>query len=67
MKEIIAGLIPLFEEAKQKNEFDFIFTLINYTQIGAKELSSNLHEWFEVIDFYKEQFNSLLGSLSTQN
>jgi len=53
MKETIAEITALFEEAKQKREFDFVLTLINYKGIGAKELSTNLHEWFESIEFYK--------------
>lgn len=53
MKETLSELTTLFEEAKQKGEFEFVQTLINYTGIGAKELSTNLHEWFQAIEFYK--------------
>jgi hypothetical protein len=41
MKDTISELGTLFEEAKQRNEFEFVQTLINYTGIGAKELSTN--------------------------
>lgn len=53
MEETLSDLTTLFEEAKQKREFEFVQTLINYTGMGAKELSTNLHEWFEAIEFYK--------------
>lgn len=56
MKETLSELTTLFEEAKQKREFEFVQTLINYRGIGAKELSTNLYEWFEAIEFYKELF-----------
>lgn len=43
MKEILNDLTALFEEAKQRKEFDFVLTLINYTQIGSKvEISDKL-------------------------
>lgn len=58
MKDTISELTTLFEEAKQKREFEFVQTLINYTGMGAKELSTNLHEWFDSIEFYKELYNS---------
>ena len=53
MKETLNDLTTLFDEAKQKREFEFVLTLINYTGMGAKELSTNLHEWFDAIEFYK--------------
>ena len=53
MKDVLNDLTTLFDEAKAKREFEFIQTLINYTGMGAKELSTNLHEWFEAIEFYK--------------
>ncbi len=58
MKDTIAEIYSLFEEAKQSREFDFVLTLINYKGIGAKELSTNLHEWFNAIEFYKELYYS---------
>ena len=53
MNEALNDLTTLFDEAKQKREFEFVQTLINQTGMGAKELSTNLHEWFEAIEFYK--------------
>ena len=59
MKEAIDEIISLFDEAKRRSEFDFVLTLINYKQIGDRELASNLHEWFEAIEFYISLYNSL--------
>lgn len=56
MEEAINDLKTLFDEAKHKREFDFVLTIINYTGMGAKELSTNLHEWFDAIEFYKELY-----------
>jgi hypothetical protein len=58
MKETIEELTALFDEAKARIEFEFVQTLINYRGIGTKELSTNLHEWFDAIDFYKELYHS---------
>lgn len=58
MKDTITDLTTLFEEAKQSREFEFVQTLINYTGMGAKELSTNLHEWFDAIEFYKGLYYS---------
>ncbi|MBS1758475.1 MAG: hypothetical protein JST23_00005 [Bacteroidetes bacterium] len=56
MEDTINNLTTLFEEAKQNVEFEFVQILINYKSIGAKELSSNLHEWFDAIEFYKRLY-----------
>jgi hypothetical protein len=66
MDKVIQDLTTLFDEAKQKSEFDFILTLINYTGMGSKELSTNLHEWFEAIEFYKELYNKYTGKEKTR-
>lgn len=58
MKETINDLTILFDEAKQRNEFEFIQTLINYRGVGVKELSTNLNEWFDSIEFYKKMYYS---------
>lgn len=58
MKDTITDLTTLFEEAKQSREFEFVQTLINYTGMGAKELSTNLNEWFDAIEFYKGLYYS---------
>ncbi len=56
MKDTLNELTTLFDEAKQKREFEFVQSLINYRGMGAKELSTNLHEWFNAIEFYKELY-----------
>lgn len=61
MENTISELKELFDEAKAKNEFQFVLTLINYTGMGAKELSTNLHEWFDAIEFYKNLYNEKSG------
>jgi len=66
MDEVIKELISLFDEAKEKSEFDFVLTLINYTGMGEKELSTNLHEWFKAIEFYKSLYRSLTGKEKTR-
>jgi len=58
MKDTLSELTSLFDEAKQSREFEFVQTLINYRGIGVKELSTNLHEWFSAIEFYKQLYNS---------
>jgi len=59
MKEVLSELEDLFVKAKQTNEFEFILTLINYKSIGAMDSTSNLHEWFDSIEFYKALYNGL--------
>lgn len=66
MEETIAEIKTLFDEAKDSIEFEFIQTLINYTGMGTKELSSNLQEWFDAIEFYKELYNSKTGKEKTR-
>lgn len=59
-------LEQLFKEAKQKSEFEFVLTLINYQGMGTKKLTTNLHEWFEAIEFYKKLYNSNIGKNKTR-
>jgi len=59
-------LNQLFEEAKNKNEFEFVLTLINYRGMGTKKLTTNLNEWFEAIEFYKELYHSNIGKKKTR-
>ncbi|MBE9466986.1 MAG: hypothetical protein IMY72_01540 [Bacteroidetes bacterium] len=66
MKDTLTDLTTLFDEAQKSIEFEFIQTLINYTGIGAKELSTNLHEWFEAIEFYKGLYYSLSNKEKTR-
>jgi hypothetical protein len=66
MNDTILELKSLFEDAKKTSEFEFIMTLINYRSMGAKEEASNLHEWFEAIEFYKKLFYELNGNEKTR-
>lgn len=66
MQKTISEITILFEEAKARIEFEFIQTLINYTGMGTKELSTNLHEWFDSIEFYRELYNSKTGKEKTR-
>lgn len=59
MDKVLNDIKTLFDEARQRSEFDFVLTLINYTGMGVKELSTNLHEWFDAIEFYKQLYKSL--------
>jgi len=43
----------LFNQAKEKDEFEFICTLINYKGMGTVQNTSNLYEWFQSIDYYQ--------------
>jgi len=66
MKEAINDLATLFDEAKQKSEFDFVLTLMNYRGMGTHKLMSNLYEWFDAIEFYKALYNSQMGKEKTR-
>ena len=66
MKETLKELTTLFEEAKERVEFEFVQTLINYRGMGSKELSTNLHEWFEAIEFYKRLYTELTQKEKTR-
>lgn len=46
----------LFNDAKAKDEFEFICTLINYKGMGSQFSRSNHHEWFNAILFYEKLF-----------
>ncbi len=48
----------LFREAKERDEFEFICTLINYKGLGSKLSASNLPEWFEAIDSYVRLYSA---------
>lgn len=48
----------LFNKAKEKDEFEFICTLINYKGLGSKYSNSNLYEWFDAIPFYEGLFDA---------
>lgn len=46
----------LFLNAMEKDEFEFICTLLNYRGLGTRKSNSNLHEWFDSISFYKKLY-----------
>ena len=66
MVNVLSDLKTLFDEAKQKSEFDFVLTLINYRGMGTHKLTTNLYEWFEAIEFYKRLYNSSIGKEKTR-
>ncbi len=43
----------LFTQAREKDEFEFICTLINFKGMGTVQNTSNLFEWFQSIDYYQ--------------
>jgi hypothetical protein len=59
IENVLEDLTTLFDEAKQRSEFNFVLTLLNFTGMALKELSSNLHGWFDAIEFYKGIFRLL--------
>src|SRR5436305_1702021 len=58
MEKIIDDVKVLFEEAKRRSEFDFVLTLINYRGMGTRRTVTNLYEWFDAIEFYKNLYNT---------
>lgn len=66
MESILKDLSKLFEEAKIRSEFDFVLTLINYRGLGTYKLTSNLFEWFDAIEFYKQLFYNYSGKEKTR-
>lgn len=66
MDNVIKELETLFEEAKTKNEFEFVLTLINFRGMGTHKLMSNLYEWFDAIDFYTRLYRSHTGKEKTR-
>jgi hypothetical protein len=61
MDDVINNLNALFDEAQQRSESDFVLTIMNFKGMGAKELVTNLYEWFDAIEFYKKLYLSLTG------
>ena len=66
MDNVINDLKSLFEEAKKKNEFDFVLTLINYRGMGTHKLMTNLYEWFDAIGFYNNLYHVYTGKEKTR-
>lgn len=65
MEKIIGELKLLFEEARQRSEFEFVLTLINYRGMGKEDVT-NLYEWFDSIEFYKKLYSQLDGKEKTR-
>ncbi|MEJ0055738.1 MAG: hypothetical protein WDN75_08860 [Bacteroidota bacterium] len=66
IEKINEDVIRLFDEAKQRSEFDFILTLINYRGMGSRRTVTNLYEWFDAMEFYKGLFESSAGKEKTR-
>jgi len=66
MDNTVNELKSLFDEARQKSEFDFVLTLINYKGMGTQKLTTNLYEWFDAIEFYKTLYHSHTGKEKTR-
>lgn len=66
MDEVINEVLTLFDEAQQRSESDFVLTLMNYKGMGDRELVTNLYEWFESIEFYKQLYQTLTGKEKTR-
>jgi hypothetical protein len=57
MNDILQELEQLFTDARTKNEFQFLLTILNYKHISSPEESANLYEWFDGLEFYKSLYN----------
>lgn len=66
MEKELNDLNTLFDEAKNKSEFDFVLALMNYRGMGTHKLTTNLHEWFEAIEFYKQLYENHTGKEKTR-
>ncbi|WP_259068593.1 hypothetical protein HDF24_06795 [Mucilaginibacter sp. X4EP1] len=65
MKNILNDLSTLFDEAKQRVEFEFVMTLINYRGMGKEDVT-NLYEWFDAIEMYKKFYLEFSGKEKTR-
>lgn len=66
MDKVIEDVKTLFEEAKQRSEFDFVLTLINYRGMGTRRTTTNLYEWLDAIEFYRGIYQSASGKEKTR-
>lgn len=66
MEKVLNDLSTLFDEAKNRSEFDFVLTLMNYRGMGTHKLTTNLYEWFEAIEFYKRLYANHTGKEKTR-
>ncbi|MES2277322.1 MAG: hypothetical protein V4592_14940 [Bacteroidota bacterium] len=65
MKDALNDLSTLFDEAKQRVEFEFVMTLINYRGMGKEDVT-NLYEWFDAIEMYKKLYLEFSGKEKTR-
>ncbi|MFT7482883.1 MAG: hypothetical protein ACI8WW_001821, partial [Oceanospirillaceae bacterium] len=61
MTDTLNQIDDLFKNAKNRSEFQFLLTLLNYKHIASPEESSNLKEWFDALEFYKSLYNEKKG------
>jgi hypothetical protein len=66
MDNVTNDLKTLFDEAKQRSEFDFVLTLMNYRGMGTHKWMTNLYEWFDAIEFYKKLYQGHTGKEKTR-
>jgi hypothetical protein len=57
MEDTLKQVEELFGNAKSKNEFQFLLTILNYKHIASPDEASNLKEWFSALEFYKNLYN----------
>jgi len=65
MQATIDELKSLFAKAKERDEFEFVLTLINYQGIGDDDIT-NLYEWFDALEFYKKLYFQCEGKEKTR-
>ena len=61
MEDTLNQIEELFSNAKSKNEFQFLLTILNYKHIASPDEASNLKEWFSALEFYKELYYEKKG------
>lgn len=57
MEETLKEIDKIFDDARTANEFQFLLTVLDYKHIANPLESSNLYEWFDAIEFYKDLYN----------
>ncbi len=57
MTDTLQEIEQIFKDARTNNEFQFLLTVLNYKHISSPEESSNLYEWFDALEFYKDLYN----------
>lgn len=57
MEDTLNQIEELFSNAKSKNEFQFLLTILNYKHVASPDEASNLKEWFNALEFYKHLYH----------